>query len=152
MKRTLLLTLILTIAIPLMAFSAFAGKAQIRMEAKTSLLQVGQEETIKVVVNTPTPIGAYQFAISSDSSALEIVDVQAGPDGVIMAASKAHGLVKVNGFDVDGKGPGELDFLLIKVKAKAQGKVTISVKPVVFADVEGQKIPVSGSSLSLSIE
>ena len=53
---------------------------------------------------------------------------------------------------MNGKGPGELEFLLIKVRAKVNGNAIISINPEVLADVEGQTMPVSGNSLTLSID
>ena len=152
MRRNVLITLILMVAVQLIALSAFAGDAGISIEADASVLQKGQEATIKVFINTSEPIGAYQFDIAYDPSILEIIDIQPGTDGFVTASARDNGLIKVNGFDVNGKGPGELEFLLIKVRAKVNGNAIISINPEVLADVEGQTMPVSGNSLTLSID
>ncbi len=152
MKGNVLTTLISMVAVQLMALSAFAGGAKIGIETDVTALQVGQDQTLRVFVDTSDPIGAYQFEISYDPSVLEIIDVQAGADGFVTASSMERGLLKVNGFDVNGKGPGELEFLLVKVKARAAGDVGITVNPVVLTDVNCQGLMVSGSDLALSVE
>ena len=152
MKRNVFATFVLIVAVQLMAMSAYAGEANIEMKIDASVLQKGQEATIKVFINTSEPIGAYQFDIAYDPSILEIIDIQPGTDGFVTASARDNGLIKVNGFDVNGKGPGELEFLLIKIKAKARGNASISVSPVILANADGQKIQVSVNGLSPSID
>ena len=121
------------------------------MEVSGYEFQTGQEATVTVFVDTDEALNAYQIEISCDPAIMDILDVQAGADGFVAAFSNNNGLIEINGFDAQGKGPGQLEFLLLKTKVKAPGNTRISINPVIFADAKGQAIPVSESSLSLSI-
>jgi len=134
-------TLILTL---LLSTTAFASGARIWMEAQDAALQAGESTTVIVHVDTDQPVNAYRFDLSFNPGLINIQGVEAGPDGFMAASAVKAGLLKVNGFEAEGKGPGaDMQFLVLKVNAISPGKASITLVPRIFVDKDGKAIEVS---------
>ncbi len=154
---------IVTILILTAPLNVLADAGDVWIQSSTEDLNVNQEFALSLYADTGTErLGAYQFTITFDPAMVNVdttkgtEGVEAGGDGFITAvnANNENGSLLVNGFDVNGKGPGiylEL-FRIHFVALDKAGSEKISIRIDSLTDENGNKIGLpSAENASITI-
>jgi len=134
---------------------AAAGDVWIFPNSKT--VNASSTFDLEVLVNTGTQkLGAYQFAVTFDKALVNVNGVDAGVDGFVTTVNINNdmGSLIVNGFYVNGKGPGtSLRVLTIHFKALGNtGIANIGLSVSTLADDNGTTIGTpSGQGATVTI-
>ena len=162
-KKFFLMLTLVTILILTVPLNTFADAGDVWIQSSTENLNVNQEFIVSLYSDTGTErLGAYQFSITFDPAMVNVdttkgtEGVEAGGDGFLTAvnANNENGSLLVNGFDVNGKGPGiYLELLRIHfVALDKAGSEQISIRIDSLTDENGNKIGLpSAESASITI-
>ncbi len=147
---------ILILMAPLSVYAAVGG---VWIEPSSEYINTDQKFTRDLHVDTGAErLGAYQFTITFDPALINVNTAQgtdgvaAGTDGFIAAVNvdNKSGSLVVNGFDVNGKGPGiSLELLKIHFVAldkSGSGQINIEIESLTDENGNEIGVPVAKST------
>ncbi len=146
---------------------ALAADPVVKIVPATSTIQVGETVVVSVTVENVSNLFGAEFHLSFDASTLEVVDADAGTEGVqismgdflapdFVAQNLADNATGTIDFAISQMAPhgavsGSGTLATITFKGKAAGTASVSFTNVLLADAGGGQIPSSSQNATVTV-
>jgi LysM repeat protein len=148
--------------------TVLAADATVRIIPAATDVDVGQTAVLQVYVDDISNLSGAEFHISFDASRLEVIDADAGKDGVqvnigdflvadFVAKNEADNTAGKIDFGIAQMSPntpvsGSGTLASITFRGKAEGTANVTLDSVLMSDANGAQIPVSTESGSITVQ